>query len=178
MKNNKNNKKDYFNMIFKYLYYNKIMEEVMMDHSNTEFCLLGSTKCGCALDNQKQEMTHYDNLSLFEKMQKKDSKLIIPYADILNIDIGLNCRSEVRLGFTDIILSIHLKDSQTLSIQLLSGFGYNYDVTMRDELVLFIRLLKASGLKLHDAYGVFDKILNSDQRIGDIISDSLKKSKD
>lgn len=135
--------------------------------------MIGSHKHGWLVDNEKREFVYFDLLSLFEKMQGKPSKHVISYADIDYIRIDYSLVDPVKgMGSTTLILEVHKNNGEIESVPI-----FTFAVERKDYNE-FIQVLKDSQLKIVDPQKCLDLILESQELIGTIISQLIKKARE
>lgn len=125
--------------------------------------LIGTKKEGCFIDNTQEMIIYYENLSLYEKLSKKQSSYTIHYKDILTVSIGYNVSKGFELGTTSLFINLFCLNNKTYLIPIL------FFETTKDQIRDFIKVLKASPLEITDQYRLLDTILESDQTVGTII---------
>lgn len=135
--------------------------------------MIGSHKHGWLVDNEKREFVYFDLLSLFEKMQGKPSKHVISYTDIDYIRIDYSLVDPVKgMGSTTLILEVHKNNGEIESVPI-----FTFAVERKDYNE-FIQVLKDSQLKIVDPQKCLDLILESQELIGTIISQLIKKARE
>ncbi len=130
-----------------------------------DFALVGNKKHGCLIDNHKQVIIYYDHLSLYEKLKKKDSEIIIKYSDIESIKVCYGISTGVRFDSAQITLEVHTIDNHQYDFQI------SYELTVTDDLKSFINLLLESGLTIEDQYNLLNLVLTTDQNLLDLIKE-------
>lgn len=114
----------------------------------SEYILMGTQKHGCSLDNQKKEIIYYQLLSFYEKITKKQQRLLIKYSNIKKVKICYGLTTGVRF------------DSAQITMEVLTNYNTIYDIpitynsTKRKEILLFIDILKNSNLLVEDPYSI------------------------
>ena len=135
--------------------------------------MIGSHKHGWLVDNEKREFVYFDLLILFEKMQEISSKHVISYADIDYIRIDYSLFDPVKgMGSTTLILEVHKNNGEIESVPI-----FTFAVERKDYNE-FIQVLKDSQLKIVDPQKCLDLILESQELIGTIISQLIKKARE
>lgn len=123
---------------------------------------LGNEHHGCQLDNQNRILTYYDRMSLFEKLTHKPDRIQLKYDDIDTIKVRYGIVNGVRFGSVTITLEVVANQCQ-----------YDFPITdintPREDLKKFICVLNRSPLNVIDKYSLLKKILESDQRVYDIV---------
>lgn len=129
------------------------------------FARVGNKKHGCLIDNDKQVIIYYDQLSLYEKLKKKDSEIIVKYSDIELVKVCYGIATGVRFDSAQITLEIHTINHHQYDFQI------SYELNITDNFKLFIRLLLKSGLQIEDPHNLLNLVLHTDQNLLDLIKE-------
>ena len=106
-------------------------------------------------------------------MQVKLSKHVISYADIDYIRIDYSLVDPVKgMGSTTLILEVHKNNGEIESVPI-----FTFAVERKDYNE-FIQVLKDSQLRIVDPQKCLDLILESQELIGTIISQLIKKARE
>lgn len=132
--------------------------------------LMGNKKHGCYIDGNAHIIEHYELLSLYEKLKRKQNKTRLRFEDIKHVEVTYSYIGELEFEVISIHLIITTYTLQTHNFQIL------YMNDTREKFEMFIRLLQESRIQIIDPFQIFDTILNSDETIGTII-DKINKQK-
>lgn len=129
----------------------------------THCFLTGTKKHGCQIDNEKQELTYFDYLSLIEKLQKRNQVTVLKYSQIHTVKILYGLTTGVRFDTAQITMEVTTHNKKTYDIPI------TYNNTKMEDLKVFINILLNSGLNILDPYDILKNALESHLDIIDFI---------
>ncbi|MEG0275523.1 MAG: hypothetical protein RR630_00695 [Coprobacillus sp.] len=118
---------------------------------------------GYEINTDLRIISFYEYLNVVEKIQKKEHIHSMKYDEIFYIEVVSHVVNEIRNGSINIFLNVHLWNGKKYH------FPIYFNDTTREEIREFIRLLRTSSLDIRDEKGLFDEIVNSNQRMWELV---------
>lgn len=130
--------------------------------------MIGTKKHGWEINNKTKQIIVYSPVSLYEKLIKKSKvKKVISFDKIEELTVSYTKpMSSGAYHKNYYLVAIRVK---TINGEIIE-FEAMRDYTIRDDLLKSFCLLSDSGLVINDKFNIISKLVNSDERIWDILN--------